>query len=90
MQVLKLISTADKFVLFPNPNHGIMTLDYLITKDAVLEVYQINGILVDKYNLSSSNNRLEIGNRNLDEGIYLYKIIENNTILKSGKIVIIK
>ncbi len=59
-------------------------------KGAVLEIYDINGILVDSYNLSSSAHKLEMRNEGLSEGIYLYKIIENNAILKSGKIVIIK
>lgn len=81
---------SSSFNLFPNPNNGNMILDYQITKEAVLEITDICGILVGKYNLSFENKRIEIKNDKWVDGIYLYKIIGNNFILKSGKIVVIK
>ena len=79
------------FSLFPNPNNGQMSFEYTVKpKDRVeINIYDITGKLVKKYILNPNNNYLQI-NTNLIEGIYLYQIIVNESIVKSDKIVIIQ
>jgi hypothetical protein len=76
--------------LFPNPNNGSMTLEYKIGKDAHLEIVDLNGNLVETYNLPATENHLEIKNEQLINGVYLYRIISNNTVVKFGKVVVMK
>jgi len=76
--------------LYPNPNNGSMTLAYNINKDAVLEITDISGKLVDKYDLSAAFKIIEIKNDKLQNGVYLYSVISNGNMLKAGKIVIMK
>lgn len=76
--------------LFPNPNNGSMTLEYKMGKVANLEIVDLNGNLVERYNLPTTGNQLEVKNEKLQNGVYLYRIISNNTVVKFGKIVIMK
>jgi len=76
--------------LYPNPNNGSMLVEYSIVSDAVIQINDVAGKVVGEYNLSSLNNKLEIHNDNLLNGVYLYRIMSNNTVLKTGKIVIMK
>ncbi|MGZ3862718.1 MAG: T9SS type A sorting domain-containing protein, partial [Bacteroidia bacterium] len=78
------------FNLYPNPNNGNLFLDYIIGKDANLEIVDINGNLVGTYNLPTTRTRVEVRNENLQNGVYLYRIISNNNMIKFGKIVVMK
>jgi hypothetical protein len=76
--------------IFPNPNNGNMFVDYKITTDAIMEIVYLNGNLVGTYNLPVTDSHIEIKNDKLQSGVYLYRIISNNNMVKFGKIVIIK
>jgi len=54
------------------------------------ELYNILGTLVKKIQLISNNNKTNVSTKNLNHGIYFYKIILNNNIIASDKLVIIK
>lgn len=79
------------FRLFPNPNNGRMSFEYTIKSKGKgeINIYDITGKLVEKYILSPNDNYLQI-NTNLSTGLYFYQVIVNETIVKSGKIVIIQ
>jgi hypothetical protein len=74
----------------PNPNNGNMFVNYNITTTAVMEIVDLNGNLVGTYNLSVTSTQIEMKNDKLQSGIYLYRIISNNTVVKFGKVVIMK
>jgi len=76
--------------VYPNPNNGKMVIEYNLQSDAIMQITDVAGKLINEYNLSALNNKLEIHNNNLINGVYLYRIIDNNQILKTGKIVIMK
>lgn len=70
-----------------------MTLDYSLMNEndiAELDIYDITGKLVYKYELNVSENQLAISHKGLSNGIYLYKIKVNEQVVKSSKLIIIK
>ena len=67
-----------------------MMLDYKITSDAKMEITDITGNLVGTYILPTTSTTMQVQNNNLQSGMYLYRIISNNTVVKQGKIVVMK
>ena len=76
--------------LYPNPNNGSMILGYNLKNDASLEITDITGNLVGTYILPATETTMQVQNNNLQNGMYLYRVISNNTIIKQGKIVVMK
>lgn len=84
-------SNKEQLTVYPNPStDGRFTVDFSLTGEAVMEIYDISGILVGKYNLKPQEHRLEISSDKFSDGVYIYKITGNNSVLNSGKIVVIK
>jgi type IX secretion system substrate protein len=73
--------------IYPNPNNGNMFINYKITNDAVMEITDITGNVVGVYNLKSTENKSEIRNDNLCNGIYFVQIKTAEGIV-TNKIVI--
>ncbi|HXB40696.1 MAG TPA: T9SS type A sorting domain-containing protein [Bacteroidia bacterium] len=76
--------------IFPNPNDGNMTIEYQINNNAILEIRDINEKLMSKYYLPVNYNKKQIENDALENGIYFYRIISDNKIFKTGKIIVMK
>jgi len=76
--------------VYPNPNNGSMIIEYSISNDAVLDITDINGKLVGRYNLSAAGTTLNITNDKLENGIYIYHVTGGNNYSNTGKIVIMK
>jgi hypothetical protein len=77
--------------LYPNPNNGTMMLDYSINDDAHLEITDITGNLVGTYNLPATGTTMKVQSNNLQNGMYLYRVISsNNAVIKLGKIVVMQ
>ncbi|MGZ3864764.1 MAG: T9SS type A sorting domain-containing protein [Bacteroidia bacterium] len=84
----QLKEKKEELTVFPNPSNGVFSVQYNFKEDAKMEITDINGTLVGKYNLPANDTKLEIRNDNLSNGIYLYRIISDKPI--TGKIVIMK
>jgi hypothetical protein len=80
----------NSFEVYPNPNNGIMQLNYNISKKAELLITDITGRVVNSYPLDETQRSIVINEQGLNAGIYFYTIKQNNHILKQDKIVIIK
>jgi PKD repeat protein len=85
-------STSATLHIFPNPNKGEMTVNYSISGDenAMLCIFDLNGKQVAGYLLKADATSLEISNENLSNGVYMYKVISKESILNTGRLVIIK
>ncbi len=82
-----------KIKLYPNPNNGNMNLIYTLNKSSKgeFDLFDITGTLIKKYPLQiGEKNQLIISETELNNGIYLYKVIVDDAIKSSNKIVIIK
>lgn len=81
---------AGNFMLYPNPNNGLMYLTYELSKKAELVMTDITGRLVSTSILDETQRSIVIKEQELSAGIYFYTIKQNQQILKQEKIVIIK
>ncbi|MEO7397070.1 MAG: T9SS type A sorting domain-containing protein [Ilumatobacteraceae bacterium] len=80
------------FKLFPNPNNGIMKMDYSLgeNQSGELTIYDITGKKINTYKLEEGENTLKIDEQKLEAGVYLYKVLVNGKSVQQDKIVIIK
>jgi hypothetical protein len=82
-----------QFKLFPNPNNGSMNFIYSLNETSIgeLTIYDVTGKLVSKHSLQTGkNNQLFVNESELKNGVYFYKLVIDNEIKQSDKIVIIK
>ena len=80
------------YKLYPNPNTGIMTIEYKIeaSENAVFSIYDMSGRLVKQQILNAQNSTAFIDAAMLNAGVYYYIIKEGNTNAKTEKLIIIK
>jgi len=80
------------FNLIPNPNNGTMQLNYSLdnNESGLLKLYDIVGKEISEYRLVQGNTTLNINEEKLNNGLYIYKVIVNDRIVKSDKLVIVK
>ena len=78
---------ANTVTVYPNPNNGTIniTLTSELTKNSTLEIYDAIGKLIATEVLSNELNTLNISN--LSNGIYSFRVLNNNNMVKSGKLV---
>lgn len=81
------------FKLFPNPNDGTMNFSYSMKEGSSgeLTLYDLAGKLIANYSLNSGDdNLLTIMETQLNAGIYFCKVMIDQQMELSEKIVIIK
>ena len=73
--------------IYPNPNNGIVnvTLTSALAQNSTLEIYDAIGKLVVKQALTSELNTINISD--LNNGMYMFKVINNTKTVKFGKII---
>lgn len=80
---------SDYFQVFPNPNHGQMSLTYQIKQASEFIITDVMGREVFKQTLLPQDHILNI-NSNLNSGLYLYSVLQNGEYVKVGKILVTK
>ncbi|MGE3823758.1 MAG: T9SS type A sorting domain-containing protein [Bacteroidia bacterium] len=79
------------FELYPNPNDGNMYLTYRnLYEKARFELYDVTSRKISAYDLNSEYGTLNISEQGISNGVYLYRIINENSKYKFGKVVIKK
>ncbi|MDQ3047560.1 MAG: T9SS type A sorting domain-containing protein [Bacteroidota bacterium] len=84
---------TENFRLYPNPNDGSMKLIYSMKDQSTgtVTIFDISGKAVASYSLETgTNNQILINETMLNSGVYFYKVIIDNEVKMSDKIVIIK
>ncbi len=79
--------TASLISIYPNPNNGIVNISLTaqLTKNSSLEVYDALGKLVVKQVLVNELNT--INTSILENGIYTFKVLNNSSVIKIGKLI---
>jgi hypothetical protein len=80
------------FKLYPNPNHGEMTLTYHL-KDGeagIINIYDLVGKLISSRNLVENKTTLTIDETNLNAAAYYYSIFINSQKVQTDKLIIVK
>ncbi len=76
---------------YPNPFNPVTTISYSLphdVEDAIIEIYNIKGQLVDKIEISSQQSAVSWNPKRFSSGIYLYKFNFANSPVK--KMILIK
>ena len=84
-------SNEKSYKVFPNPTKEqiVVEINNNLSNNDFIEIYDIYGKLIESVSLKS-NNKTFISVSNLNTGIYLYRIKNNDQIVKSDKLVIIR
>jgi hypothetical protein len=82
-----LVSVSNGINIYPNPTYGILNIAISseLAGNTSIEVYDALGKLVVKETLT--NETTTINTSKLTDGMYVYKVINNNKAIKIGKIV---
>ncbi len=88
----QLVEKKPEFNLYPNPNNGNMTLEYLIEgkESGLITIYDVSGRLVKQQTLNPENQIAIITAEELSAGAYYYIITIAESKVKSDKLIIIK
>ncbi len=83
---IKSLTKTAGISIFPNPTNGLVTIEVVQTLvHATIEVYDAVGKLAIKELLTKNNSTLDFSK--LQEGIYIYKIINDKSVVKTGKLI---
>lgn len=77
----------------PNPAQNYTNIHYQLPKDAeeaVLSIYNINGIIVQQYTIDQQFDHLRVSTQELPTGTYLYSIRTDNGEVQSKKMIVVK
>ncbi len=87
------ITALSTYKLYPNPNDGNMIFEYSLSAQStgMFVLYDITGRMINKYKLTEGqSNSLKISESGLDNGVYFYSVIIDNTVKAYSKLVIVK
>jgi hypothetical protein len=84
---IQSITATSGINVYPNPSNGILNVAIAseLSGNTSIEIYDAIGKLVVTENLSSE--LTTINTSKLTEGVYMYKVINNNKTVKIGKVV---
>ena len=83
---IKSLTKTTGISIFPNPTTGFVSIEVAQAyANAAFEAYDALGKLVVKESLTKNNTTVNLSN--LQEGIYLYKVLQDKTVVKTGKLV---
>jgi polyhydroxybutyrate depolymerase len=85
--LLKTENINDKtnFRVYPNPSKNQLTIELENSINTTFNLYDASGRLIQENDLVSGNN--EISTSQLTQGVYMYTLSQNQTIIQTGKIV---
>ncbi|MBI4646047.1 MAG: T9SS type A sorting domain-containing protein, partial [Bacteroidia bacterium] len=78
------------FNVYPNPNDGSLWLEYDIEATGYVVIFDVSGVECARYELNPDERYKLIRNKNLEPGIYMYRIFCNEQIVHTGKYTVIK
>ena len=90
---LKSVESTNVYAtIYPNPNNGIMQLEYSFNdgEDGELVIISITGKEIARYKLNNKNGIFNIPETSLSQGIYFYKVVSSGEIIATDKLVIIR
>jgi len=81
-----------KVLVVPNPNNGTMQVYYNLKDQspAFFEIYDLTGRKVFSQQLNVDSRSITISQQQLNGGVYMYSLVQNNAVIAFDKMVIIK
>ena len=80
--------TNQQVSIFPNPNNGTFTISNLTkSSQSIIEIYNAIGEKVYSSSIENQNTTVDINKQ--AKGIYFYKIISENGMVRNGKLILL-
>lgn len=85
-----LINQNNQITVFPNPTSGALNIQFekAVVENTTFELFDVNGSKIKSYAIASGNTTLRIENLTTPPGFYTGKIISENSIIGSIKIIL--
>ncbi|MCB9361485.1 MAG: T9SS type A sorting domain-containing protein [Flavobacteriales bacterium] len=83
------LETSNRISVYPNPTSNEVNIAHKLNVEngkIIFEVYNMMGLMVINEVLSSTNNTIKVNN--LKSGVYFYNITQNNTTIKTDKLMV--
>ena len=87
LDILTPESSTD-FVAYPNPANDVINLNYTITEQSKLIIYNIVGVQIKTVDLDILSQNIDIDSSELQSGTYFYSLITNNKSIETKRLVI--
>jgi phosphotriesterase-related protein len=83
---IKHISELQQINVFPNPASNKTSLTYSKGMEEIIEIYELSGEMIIRLQDSDKNGETEIDVSDLNSGLYIYRLIDNESNIYFGKI----
>ena len=80
--------TKNVINLYPNPASDYIIIESNLNSNAIFELMDLSGKSIYEEKLENQKNEIDL--KKLDSGIYLYRILNNGSVNKTGKLIIVK
>ncbi len=88
----EILDKESSLSIFPNPSNGTeVNIVYSGTEsleNVAIEIYNLSGILVANYQLKGESNIVSIPANKLNTGVYFIKVVSDNDLLETKKLII--
>ena len=74
---------------FPNPTDDFIWFKYLGEGQVILQIYNLQGQIVHQTRLKSFS-EYQLNTKTYPEGLYIFELVQDKSLLKRGKILIVK
>lgn len=82
-----IINKDEEVNVFPNPAFNKITVSYHFTSNGVVQIMDIAGHLAATHNLSAAKQEEMIDVSGFPPGMYLYRVMQKDTPVSSGRII---
>jgi len=85
--VSKLNAATPIINIYPNPSHSTFTLQYHLSTEATVTVTDVAGKIISTIPLPKNTTQTIINAAAWQPGVYFYSVMQNGSVLESGKLV---
>lgn len=83
---INLPKTKPDIVVYPNPATDKISISSdILTEHCIFELMDVHGIVIFRTEVDANRNMVNL--KNFNKGLYLYRLIDNGKLLKTGKVV---
>ena len=86
--IIQNLSVNEKLEIYPNPATDVLHINYSLSNESYFEIYNVLGRKLVSILLNSGTDKKSLSLKEFSKGVYYLKVIKNNKIIKSKKIVI--
>lgn len=74
--------TSNGISLYPNPVENELNIELKNNENAIVNIYNVNGVIFDSHIITSESNKLTINTSELINGVYIIELVQNGITYK--------